>query len=119
MKNCSLVQILWVARHFFNMRFLAILPPLAMAIFALCHPTGVHVTRPKVLRLTNGFWEYTSSLGGRVFRGVRHYSILFYSTKLVPQPFFAPGTSTNTLVLYLTQSIIYLTIITINHAHTL
>ena len=94
MKNCSLVQILWVARHFFNMRFLAILPPLAMAIFALCHPTGVHVTQPKMLRLTNGFWEYTSSLGGRVFRGVRHYSILFYSTKLVPPPFFAVRTST-------------------------
>ena len=51
------------------MRFLAILPPLAMAIFALCHPTGVHVTQPKMPRLTNGFWEYTSSLGGRVFRG--------------------------------------------------
>ena len=64
-----------------------------MAIFALCHPTGVHVTQPKVLRLTNGFWEYTSSLAGRVFRGVRHYSILFYSTKLVPQPFFAARTS--------------------------
>ena len=71
-KNCSLVQILWVARHFFNMRFLAILPPLAMAIFALCHPTGVHVTRPKMLRLTNGFWGCTSSLAGRAPRGVRH-----------------------------------------------
>ena len=94
MKNCSLVQILWVARHFFNMRFLAILPPLAMAIFALCHPTGVHVTQPKMLRLTNGFWEYTPSLAGRVFRGVRHYSILFYSTKLVPQLDFAARTST-------------------------
>ena len=93
MKNCSLVQILWVARHFFNMRFLAILPPLAMAIFALCHPTGVHITRPKMLRLTNGFWENTSNLAGRVFRGVRHYSILFYSTKLVPPPFFAVRTS--------------------------
>ena len=80
------------------MRFLAILPPLAMAIFALCHPTGVHVTRPKVLRLTNGFWEYTSSLGGRVFRGVRHYSILFYSTKLVPHAFFAHGTSSNPVI---------------------
>ena len=89
-KNCSLVQILWVARHFFNMRFLAILPPLAMAIFALCHPTGVHVTRPKMLRLTNGFWEGTSNLAGHAFRGVRHYSILFYSTKLVPQEVFCP-----------------------------
>ena len=96
MKNCSLVQILWVARHFFNMRFLAILPPLAMAIFALCYPTGVHVTRPKMLRLTNGFWENTSNLASRVFRGVRHYSILFYSTKLVPPGNFAPGTSTRT-----------------------
>ena len=93
MKKCSLVQILWVARHFFNMQLLAILPPLAMAIFALCHPTGVHVTQPKMLRLTNGFWEYTSSLGGRVFRGVRHYSILFYSTKLVPPLNFAARTS--------------------------
>ena len=98
MKNCSLVQILWVARHFFNMRFLAILPPLAMAIFALCHPTGVHVTRPKVLRLTNGFWEGTSNLAGHAFRGVRHYSILFYSTKLVPQLDFAARTSTRTLL---------------------
>ena len=102
MKNCSLVQILWVARHFFNMRFLAILPPLAMAIFALCHPTGVHVTRPKMLRLTNGFWQYTPSLAGRVLRGVRHYSILFYSTKLVPPLNFAPGTSTTVLLVSLT-----------------
>ena len=102
MKNCSLVQILWVARHFFNMRFLAILPPLAMAIFALCHPTGVHVTRPKMLRLTNGFWQYTPSLAGRVLRGVRHYSILFYSTKLVPPQNFAARTST-TLYLLLTD----------------
>ena len=47
-----------------------------------------------MLRLTNGFLESTSSLAGRAFRGVRHYSILFYSTKLVPPPFFAPGTST-------------------------
>ena len=102
MKNCSLVQILWVARHFFNMRFLAILPPLAMAIFALCHPTGVHVTQHKMLRLTNGFWGYTSSLGGRVFRGLRHYSILFYSTKLVPQRNFAARTSSDTLPVYCT-----------------
>ena len=95
MKNCSLVQILWVARHFFNMRFLAILPPLAMAIFALCHPTGVHVTRPKMLRLTNGFWETTSSSAGCGFLGVRHYSILFYitCTKLVPPLNFAARTS--------------------------
>ena len=75
------------------MRFLAILPPLAMAIFALCHPTGVHVTRPKMPRLTNGFGGCTSSLAGRAPRGVRHYSILFYSTKLVPPLDFAPGTS--------------------------
>ena len=80
MKNCSLVQILWVARHFFNMRFLAILPPLAMAIFALCHPTGVHVTRPKVLRLTNGFWGCTSSLAGRAARGVRHCTFFQYDS---------------------------------------
>ena len=85
MKNCSLVQILWVARHFFNMRFLAILPPLAMAIFALCHPTGVHVTRPKVLRLTNGFWETTPSLAGRAFRGVRHYHTFFIVLNLYPR----------------------------------
>ena len=97
MKNCSLVQILWVARHFFNMRFLAILPPLAMAIFALCHPTGVHVTQPKMLRLTNGFWGATSNLAGRGPRGVRHYSILFYSTKLVPPLNFAARTSSITL----------------------
>ena len=71
-KNCSLFQILWVARHFFNMRFLAILPPPAMAIFALCHPTGVHVTQPKMPRLTNGFGGCTSSLAGRAPRGVRH-----------------------------------------------
>ena len=95
MKNCSLVQILWVARHFFNMRFLAILPPLAMAIFALCHPTGVHVTRPKMLRLTNGFWEATSNLAGRGFRGgaTLLYTFLL-CTKLVPPLNFAPGTST-------------------------
>ena len=107
MKNCSLVQILWVARHFFNMRFLAILPPLAMAIFALCHPTGVHVTQPKVLRLTNGFWEDTSSLAGRVFRGVRHYSILFYSTKLVPPGNFAARTSSNTYIRVLVGTYIH------------
>ena len=84
-KNCSLVQILWVARHFFNMRFLAILPPLAMAIFALCHPTGVHVTtRPKMLRLTNGFLESTSSLAGCAFRGVRHCT--FFNTKVICTP---------------------------------
>ena len=107
MKNCSLVQILWVARHFFNMRFLAILPPLAMAIFALCHPTGVHVTQPKVLRLTNGFWEATSNLAGRGFRGVRHYSILFYSTKLVPPGNFAARTSSNTYIRVLVGTYIH------------
>ena len=84
------------------MRFLAILPPLAMAIFALCHPTGVHVTQPKMLRLTNGFWQYTPSLAGRVLRGVRHYSILFYSTKLVPHAFFAARTSTDTYDIHIT-----------------
>ena len=95
MKNCSLVQILWVARHFFNMRFLAILPPLAMAIFALCHPTGVHVTQPKMLRLTNGFWEATSNLAGRGFRGVRLSLYFFLVLKLyyVPLTFFAVRTS--------------------------
>ena len=97
MKNCSLVQILWVARHFFNMRFLAILPPLAMAIFALCHPTGVHVTRPKVIRLTNGFWETTSSSAGCVVSGGCDITLYFFITKLVPQRNFAPGTSTLSL----------------------
>ena len=95
MKNCSLVQILWVARHFFNMRFLAILPPLAMAIFALCHPTGVHVTQPKMLRLTNGFWGCTSSLAGRVFRGGATLLYTFLLLNLiVPHMNFAVRTST-------------------------
>ena len=35
--------------------------------------SGVHRTFSKMLRLTNGFWQYTPSLGGRVPRGVRHY----------------------------------------------
>ena len=81
------------------MRFLAILPPLAMAIFALCHPTGVHVTRPKMLRLTNGFWEGTPSLAGHAFRGC-DIPLYFFITKLVPHTFFAHG---NTVpVLYIT-----------------
>ena len=75
------------------MRFLAILPPLAMAIFALCHPTGVHVTRPKMLRLTNGFWEITPSLAGRCFRGVRHCTFFLVLKLYVPLTFFAHGTS--------------------------
>ena len=76
------------------MRFLAILPPLAMAIFALCHPTGVHVTRPKMLRLTNGFWEATSSLAGRAPRGVRHCTFFLVLKLYVPPHFFAVRTST-------------------------
>ena len=59
------------------MRFLAILPPLAMAIFALSQ--GVHVTQPKMLRLTNGFWEYTPIGWSCIPGGASLY--FFFSTK--------------------------------------